>query len=81
MKKIITFTLIAVMLLSLTACSSKTPGTNGDADVTTPLWSLKYDKSVWTLNEEDMETEDGNIVRICVCCECPYDCKEKEGAE
>ena len=28
---------------------------------------------------EDIETEDGNIVRICVCCECPYDCKEKEG--
>ena len=28
---------------------------------------------------EDMETEDGNIVRICVCCGCPYDCKEKEG--
>ena len=26
---------------------------------------------------EDIETEDGNIVRICVCCECPYDYKEK----
>ena len=26
--------------------------------MTTPLWSLKYDKSVWTLNEEDMETEE-----------------------
>ena len=30
---------------------------------------------------EDMATEDGNIVRICVCCECTYDYKEKEGAE
>ena len=27
---------------------------------------------------EKIEIEDGGIARVCVCCECTYDYKEKE---
>ena len=28
---------------------------------------------------EEIETEDGNVVKVCVCCGCPNDCEKKEG--
>ena len=28
---------------------------------------------------EKIEIENGDIVKVCVCCECTYDYKEKEG--
>ena len=30
---------------------------------------------------EKIEIKNGDIVKVCVCCECTYDYKEKEGAE
>ncbi len=74
MKKMVALLLAVAMLMTFAACGEEPtppaekpnqqdtpPASNvsGDADITTPLWTLSYDETVWTEMEEDrMSDED-----------------------
>lgn len=70
MKKFLALFLASVMLFSLAACTGSSdpketkaddPKENvseGGGNVQTPLWTLSYDTSVWTLDEENLSDDD-----------------------
>ncbi len=70
MKKIIALLLAVFMLVTIVACSPKKvdgpdtsepvkePSENTGDGVVTPLWTLNYDKDVWTLYEDDMSDDE-----------------------